>query len=70
METISIDKSALADISNIIEELQDRIETIEIMNDKSIIESLKESKKQIQNREFGDWNELKDSSHKRIHKRL
>jgi uncharacterized membrane protein (DUF106 family) len=58
METISIDKSALADISNIIEELQERIETIEIMNDKSIIESLKESKKQIQNREFGDWNEL------------
>ena len=52
METITIDKEIFADIAKLASEIEDRIESIELMNNKEFMESLKKSDEQIKNREF------------------
>jgi len=58
METITIDKKIIFDLSNLIEEIQLKLESLELMNNPKIMKSLEKSKEQIKNREFADWNEL------------
>lgn len=58
METITIDKKMIVDLAKLAEEMQLRIESLELMNDPEVMSSLKKSKEQIKNREFADWNEL------------
>ena len=57
-ETITIDKKILIDLSEMLEEMQLRIESLELMNNKEFMDSYKRSKEQIKNREFVDWDEL------------
>lgn len=57
-ETITVDKKILFDLSDMLEEMQIRLESLTLMNDKEFMDSLKKSKEQIKNREFVDWNEL------------
>ena len=58
METITINRRAFADIARLVEELEDRIESLELMSDPEFMESLKKSEEQIKNREFANWDEL------------
>ena len=58
METINVDKQIIFDLSNMIEEIQLKLESLELMNNPKVMESLKRSEEQIKNREFANWNEL------------
>jgi|TARA_Y100000034_G_scaffold61555_1_gene74716 hypothetical protein len=58
METITIDKQIIFDLSNLIEEIQLKLESLELMNNPKVMKSLNRSKEQIKNREFANWDEL------------
>ena len=58
-DTITIDRKVLNDM---IEEFQLMKESLELMQDKEVMESLKRSQEQIKNKDFADWNELQNSS--------
>jgi len=58
-DTITIDRKVLNDM---IEEFQLMKESLELMQDKEVMESLKRSQGQIKNKDFADWNELQNSS--------
>ena len=58
METITIEKSALADLVRLKEEFDLIVESLELMSDKEFMESYERSKEQIKNREFANWDEL------------
>ena len=57
-QTIRIDRKAFEDLKDIKNEFDAIIESIELMNDKEFIESYEKAKKEIQQRDFTDWNEL------------
>jgi hypothetical protein len=58
METIKVNKQALVDLLRLKDEFELIVESLEIMNNPEIIESLKKSEEQIKKREFADWDEL------------
>ena len=58
METVTIDKSAIVDLVKLMEELQNRMESLEFMSDSKIMEAHNKAKEQIKNRDFADWNDL------------
>lgn len=58
METVTVNKQILMDLSNMIEEMQLKLESLELASDPKLMESLKKSKEQIKKREFVDWDEL------------
>ncbi len=58
MEKISINKSEIIKLARLINEINDRIESLELMSDKKFMNSFKEAKKQIRKREFTNWDEL------------
>ena len=59
MDTITIDRRVLNDM---IEEFQLMKESLELMQDEEVMESLKRSKEQIKNKDFADWDELQNHS--------
>lgn len=58
METIEINKQAVADLIRIKDEFDSIIESIELSGDLEFIESYNKAKNQIRNRDFADWNGL------------
>ena len=58
METITIEKSALADLVRVKEELDLIVESLELMNDKEFMESYKRSKKQIKNKKISNLDKI------------
>ena len=58
METITVDKKIIFDLAKQISDLNDKMETLELMSNSELMDSLKKSKEQIKNREFVDWDEL------------
>ena len=56
--TIAIKKSEIADLVKLANEMNDRIESLELMGDKKFINSFRKSKEQIKKRDFSDWNAL------------
>jgi hypothetical protein len=58
METMTIDKKIFTDLVMQVNELNDQMESLEIMSNPEIMKSLKKSEEQIKNRDFADWNEL------------
>ena len=58
MEDVCITKSAIADLSRLTNEINSRVESLELMSDKKFMASLKKAKEQIKKREFADWNAL------------
>ena len=58
METVTINRQVIEDLNDLIEEIQLRLESIELMSDPKFMKSLKKSEEQVKNREFADWNEL------------
>ena len=57
-ETIMVTKQAISDLLRVKEEFDSIIESLELMADKDFMNSYKEAKEQIKNRDFADWNEL------------
>jgi hypothetical protein len=55
---IMIDARAIADLARLTSEINDRVESLELMNNPKFMASLKKSKEQIKKREFADWNAL------------
>jgi len=58
METLTVDKKAIVDLAKLMDEMQDRIESLELMGDSAFMKSLKQSDKEIENREFVDFDGL------------
>ncbi len=58
MEQITINKSAITDLARLMNEIQDRIESLELMSNPEFMESLKKSDEEVKNRDFANWNEL------------
>ena len=58
METVTIDRKALADLIRIKEEFDIIVESLELMGNKEFMASYNRSKEQIKNRDFADWNAL------------
>lgn len=58
MESVTIDKKDINELASLVSELNDRVESLQLMSDKEFMESLKRSKEQIKKREFADWNDL------------
>ena len=56
--TIAIKKSEIADLVKLANEMNDRIESLELMGDKPFIKSFRKAKEQIKKRDFANWNAL------------
>jgi len=54
MEEVCIDKSAIEDLARLTNEINDRVESLELMSDKRFMASLKKSDEQVKKREFVD----------------
>jgi len=52
---IAVNISAIADLARLTNEINDRVESLELMSDEKFMTSLKKSKEQIKKREFADW---------------
>jgi len=58
METINVNKEAIIELAKLTNELNDRVESLELMSDPEFIKSLGKSKEQIKRGEFANWDEL------------
>jgi len=58
METITIDKQIISDLAKQISELNDKMETLELISNPEIMKSLKKSKEQIINGELVSFDDL------------
>jgi hypothetical protein len=57
-DKVMISAGEIEDLARLTREINDRVESLELMNDKSFMASFKKSKQQIKNRDFSDWNAL------------
>ena len=57
-DSIRIKTSVMNDLMRLTAEIQDRVESIELINDKDFMTSLKKSDEQIKKRDFVDWNAI------------
>ena len=57
-EEICINKSAIIDLARLTNEINDRVESLELMSNKKFMDSLKKSDEQVKKRDFADWNAL------------
>ena len=57
-KTVCIDRKIILDLSKMIQEMSDRIESLELASDPEFMESLKKSDEEVKNREFADWDDL------------
>jgi hypothetical protein len=55
MDDVCINKSEIEDLVRLTNEINDRVESIELMSDKKFMKSFKKSKEQIKKRDFADW---------------
>tara|TARA_Y100000310_G_scaffold331849_1_gene406223 strand:- start:554 stop:730 length:177 start_codon:yes stop_codon:yes gene_type:complete len=58
METVTINKKTLQDFSEMLREMQEKLEAIELASDPELMESLRKSKEEIANGEVVDFDEL------------
>jgi len=62
METVNIPRKDVIELANLAAELEDRLESLELMSDPEVVEGHKRAKEQIKNRDFADWNDLQNHS--------
>ena len=53
-----INASAIADLARLTSEINDRVESLELMSDEKFMASFKKAKEQIKKRDFVDWNAI------------
>ncbi len=57
-ETLTIQRTAIADLVRVKDEFDTIVESLELMADPVFMDSYQKSKEQIQKREFVDWDDL------------
>ena len=55
MEKVTINKEAITELSMLTSEVNNRVESLELMSNKKFMHSLKKAKEQISKRKFADW---------------
>lgn len=55
---VCINEKEIEDLIRLTEEINERVESLELMSDKKFMNSYKKSKKQIKKRDFVNWDEL------------
>lgn len=58
MKDVCIDKNAMEDLVRLTNEINNRVESLLLMSDPEVMEGHKRAKEQIENRDFGNWDEL------------
>ena len=58
METITIDKRIIIDLSRMVEEMHEKLESLELASDPALMESLRKSKEEIANGDVVDFDDL------------
>ncbi len=58
MEEVCITKSAIEDLAKLTNEINDRVESLELMSNKEFMSSLKKSDMQVKKRKFANWDDL------------
>jgi hypothetical protein len=58
METVTIGRAEIIALAKLAEEINDRLESLELMSDPEVMESHRRAKEQIKKREFANWDEL------------
>jgi len=58
METVTIERKTLIDLAKLAEEINNKLESLELMSDPELMESHKRAKEQIKNKEFANWDDL------------
>lgn len=58
METVTINKQAIADLVKVKEEFDAIVESMEMIGNKEFMDSYKKAKEQIKKKDFDDWNTL------------
>ena len=58
MSGVCINKSEIEDLVRLTKEINDRIESLELMSNKKLMKSFKKAKEQVKKRDFEDWNVL------------
>lgn len=53
-----INQSAIMDLVRLTHEINDRVESLELMGDEKFMASFRKAKEQIKKREFADWNAI------------
>jgi len=53
-----IDRKVIVELARLMEEVQDKFESLELMSNPKVMEAHKKAKEQIKERDFADWNEL------------
>jgi len=62
METVTIERKDIIELVKLAAELEDKLESLELMSNPETMASHKRAKEQIKNREFADWNDLQNST--------
>ena len=57
-QTVEVDRRAILDLVKVKEEFDSIVESLELMGDPDFVESYNDARKQIEKREFDDWNDL------------
>ncbi len=58
METVTISKKDIIVLAKLAAELEDRLESLELMSNPEVMEAHRKAKEQIKKREFANWDEL------------
>lgn len=58
MEKISVNKDVIIDLARLTNEINERIESLELMSDSKLMESLRKSKEQIKKGELVEFDDL------------
>ena len=58
METITIERKTLIELAKLAEEINDKLESLELMSDPNVMESHRRAKEQIKKRQLKEWNAL------------
>ena len=57
-ENICVSRKAFVDLAQMIEEINDKMEALELASDPEFMESLRKSEEEIKKRDFGSWDDL------------
>jgi hypothetical protein len=58
MEDVCISKKEIAVLVQLTEEINKRVESLELMSNKKFMASYKKAKEQIKKRDFAEWDEI------------
>ncbi len=58
VRTVPVDRKAISDLRRLKEDFDAVVESIELQSDKAFMKSHQKAKKQIRDRDFGEWDDV------------